>query len=497
MHAQARVDHVQRPVAHAAAADRVVDGVGVPADEGLDLGVAARPGRLLAPAATRQRRLLQELAHEPEAAHQAPQVALLLQEGRVDQRRRQRIAAGQAHAAAALRPQHADVAGKAVPEHRGAAVVDQLADHEVQLQVGHGLGRVAPEKAAGLGEVAGQRPAPLLAPAPDVAHRAPGTGRRQAEQLVRAGHVPDLHHVRVVVQVHADARQLVLHRDAVLAQVVGRADAREHQQLWRLEAARRQDHFALDAQRLLLTVLQIGDADGAVVLEQHARGVRAGQHAQVRTRPVGRQIGAGGRAALAAPMRDLVQAHALLHGAVEVPVVGVAGLHPGLDEGLGKRVRIAQVHHVQRSARAVPGIGTALVVLRALEERQHLVPAPADVALGGPGVVVARHAAHVDHGVHRARAAQYLAARLVAAPAAQARLRHGLEAPVGAPELRQQRQAGRAVDQHAVVGRARFQQRHLHLGVLRQARCQHAAGRASAHDHVVHPGVSCRVGNGR
>jgi hypothetical protein len=77
-------------------------------------------------------------AHQLEAAHHALDVVGVGQEGRVDQRRGQRVGAGQAHPAAALRPQHAQVARDAVAEHRLAAVVDELADHEVQLQVGRG-----------------------------------------------------------------------------------------------------------------------------------------------------------------------------------------------------------------------------------------------------------------------------------------------------------------------------------------------------------------------
>ena len=82
-----RVDHVERARAHAAAAHRVVDGVGVGADE------AARSARRSAPLADAgqfaramvgQRRLLQDRAHQLEAAHQAIDVVALGEEVRVD-----------------------------------------------------------------------------------------------------------------------------------------------------------------------------------------------------------------------------------------------------------------------------------------------------------------------------------------------------------------------------------------------------------------------------
>ena len=83
------------------------------------------------------------------------------------QRRRDRIGARQRDAAAALRPQQADVARVAVAEHGLAAMVDQLADHEVQLQVGPRLLGPAADEAAGLGEVGGQHAAAVAAPLED------------------------------------------------------------------------------------------------------------------------------------------------------------------------------------------------------------------------------------------------------------------------------------------------------------------------------------------
>ncbi len=101
--------------------DRVVLGVGVVADELLDLRVALRRrrgrpsrGRRGAPAPA---------AAGCGAAAWKPRTrpsrsARSAQEGRVDQRRRERIGAGQADAAAARRPQQADVARVAVAEAR-------------------------------------------------------------------------------------------------------------------------------------------------------------------------------------------------------------------------------------------------------------------------------------------------------------------------------------------------------------------------------------------
>ena len=70
------------------------------------------------------------------------------------------------------------------------------------------------------------------------------------------------------------------------------------------------------------------------------------------------------------------------------------------------------------------------VALHALEDRQHVLVAPAAVAELGPVVVVLRLAADIDHAVDRARPAQHLAARNFYAPPARALVRLRRVAPV-------------------------------------------------------------------
>ncbi len=91
-------------------------------------------------AETRQRRLLRDVAHDLEAAHHAAHVVRIVEEIRIDARCLKRIAAGQRHAAATLRAQQADMGRVAVTEDGLPAVVDQLANDEVKLQVGDGFG---------------------------------------------------------------------------------------------------------------------------------------------------------------------------------------------------------------------------------------------------------------------------------------------------------------------------------------------------------------------
>src|SRR6478735_157438 len=85
---------------------------------------------------------------------------------------------------------------------------------------------------------------------------------------------------------------------------------------------------------------------------------------------------------------------------------------------------------MQWTAGAVEIIGAALLVLGLLEERQHVVVAPAFAAALPPAVIIGRRAPHVDHAVDRAGAAQYLAARLVEDAAVELRFWLAVEHPV-------------------------------------------------------------------
>ena len=82
-----------------------------------------------------------------------------------------------------------------------------------------------------------------------------------------------------------------------------------------------------------------------------------------------------------------------------------------------------QVRNRQRAADAVKIVGAALLVLGLLEIRQHVVKAPAAIAVLAPAIVILVLAAHVKQAVDRARSAQHLAARL----------KHVFARPVPAP----------------------------------------------------------------
>ncbi len=240
-------------------------------------------------------------------------------------------------------------------------------------------------------------------------------------------------------------------------QVIGRADARQHQELRRVHRAARQDDLAAAARDLVAAVDHVAHAHGAVLVEDDALDQGVGDDVDVVAVALDRrpQIGAGRAPALLVALRHLVVADAVLLGAIEVVVARYAGLGAGADEAVVDLERMALLGDVQRPFSAVILVVVALVVLGLLEEGQHLAVAPALVAELAPVVVVGGVAAHIEHGVDRRGAAQRLAARPVHAPVVAMLLRHGLVAPVEGRVLAQAGEARGHLELEGGVRRAR------------------------------------------
>jgi hypothetical protein len=253
-------------------------------------------------------------------------------------------------------------------------VVDELADDEVELQVGSIDGRIAAHEAAGLGEVRRQHAVlrrrhsktpfrRLIAPRSDRPNRI-GEVRR----------VEDGDDVDVVVQVAADAGQVVANS---------------------MPSERRCSPGPIPD-----SISSCGDCSApAASSTSRARGTNVGTPSSAHldagrappssgfaspSAPVmtcrlvrarcGRQVRLGGAEALAVLVRHLVEADAFLARAVEVGVDARARLPRRLDEDRPEAMRAAQVHDVERAALPWKRRRRARCARRA-EVRQHVVPA--------------------------------------------------------------------------------------------------------------------------
>ncbi len=138
-----------------------------------------------------------------------------------------RIGTGQGDAATAAWMQEAGVQGIAVAGQAMPAVVVEHRRDEVQLDVGAFVGgHWRTDETTGLGEIAGARPATAAQEVVD------GGPQLAGAVIAHARHgMAQRADVQVVLQVAADLWLVQPYVDAVPAQFVGRADAREHQQL--------------------------------------------------------------------------------------------------------------------------------------------------------------------------------------------------------------------------------------------------------------------------
>ncbi len=151
----------------------------------------------------------------------------------------------------------------------------------------------------------------------------------------------------MIVQVVSD-RQIGDRRDAELAQVRCRADARHHQQLRRLQRAGRYQHFTPHAQVALNVALTKLDSNCTPRFEDDLRRQRVGDDVQIRPCAHRRQVGAGGAAALAVLLRDLIPADALLRMTREIVIARQTCLLTRFDEECSRWMRRAQIGHIQR-----------------------------------------------------------------------------------------------------------------------------------------------------
>ena len=169
----------------------------------------------------------------------------------------------------------------------------------------------------------------------DASNSSSAAGSSASQQALGSGRRPDAVGGGVVAEVLADRGLVEQHLDFAHRQVLGRADAGEHQQLRRVEGAAAEDHLALGAQLLRLAELARLDPDRAGALEEHPVDVHEGHHGQVRPLHRRVQVGDGGAGAHPVALGHLVHADPVLLGAVEVLVAGQPGFDAGLDEGGG------------------------------------------------------------------------------------------------------------------------------------------------------------------
>jgi hypothetical protein len=401
------------------------------------------------------------------------------------------LGAADVHPAAARRVEVAHAGGEGIEAVQRLAEGVQAQRLHVVLDVRIGQLRAAAREGAQLRRRHAHRPAARQQVLQADAGLAPPAGGNAVQRL-RTAHLEHRADLQVVLQVGADARQLVPRRHAHRGQLGAVADARHLQDLHRADRTGAEDELAPCRGPNPLSVLQQLDAVAAqhavsIALQLQLRRLRTGPEREVGPAHADRaQEGLGRIPAPAALLVDLEVAHAVVVAAVEVGAGRQPGLHRGLGPGVEQVPAQALLLDAPLAAGAVPWVGAAVVVFMALEVGQHRVPGPACIAGQlGPLRIVAPLAAHVDHAVDAGAAAQRLAARVAQRAAVQAGIGLGLVAPVGARVADAIQVAHGNVDPVVAVAAAGFDQQHALGGVGTQAVGQQAAGGAGADDDVV------------
>ena len=285
----------------------------------------------------------------------------------------------------------------------------------------------------------------------------------------------------MILQMAADVRQVDGARDSQRAQLVGRADARQHQQARRIDRPGAEQDFGLGPHDPSGQT----NAEAPAALDLEAEHLGAGEQIDLCLTGTALQtVEIGGRGVVARVTLDaeLVPPDARREFAAQVRRHRKSRLLRARHEGFGDRraVRdVGQRQHMQGPAAAAPGTGAAREGLGAPEIGQEVGVTPAR----RPAVVGRRMTALVGQRIDDARTAHRLAARTGDRAAAQPRLRRRLVSPVQRALL----EAGpgrRVCDGRQVRAPADLDQEHPPPGPPQPMR-QNAACRSCADDHMV------------
>ncbi|CAB4885518.1 unannotated protein [freshwater metagenome] len=216
--------------------------------------------------------------------------------------------------------------------------------------------------------------------------------------------------LEVILQVLADARQVMDGFDPDRPQVLGVADAGELQELWGVEGAAAQDHLAGGDARGAPALLHDVHADGAIAVHHDGRDLRSRAHREVPAVHDRVQVRAGGRQSAAPTQIAVERGEPLLLISVDIAGYRVSGLLDGFEECAEERVAHRASLEFERPAAAAVLICPGEAVLHAFEVRQAVRVVPvAHARVGRPPLEVQGIAPLEDHAVDAARSAEQLA----------------------------------------------------------------------------------------
>mmetsp|Transcript_18387 Transcript_18387/g.42417 ORF Transcript_18387/g.42417 Transcript_18387/m.42417 type:complete len:393 (+) Transcript_18387:1064-2242(+) len=295
----------------------------------------------------------------------------------------------------------------------------------------------------------------------------------------------------MVLQVLADVRVVVNDGDAVILQVLGRADSAAHEKLRRRDRPARHDDLAsllqFRVERLHRVIAHqiVRDSRRRPSIEIDSANHGARSHLAVLSFHCLREEGVGSGATLSVDLGDLEAADTILRfrPVVEIVVRSEPGFHADFEEPFAQWILISDIVHHPLSVRSVEFRGsTRHVLLARLEEGQDVDGLPTGYA---PVVVILSRSAVVKADVRAGGTAEDLSA-LQEYVAAVARLfAAGFVLPIVFVVPKEAEDArGDADDHRIVVGGAGLQNQDL-LPVRGQPIGQEATRQTATRDDVI------------
>ena len=235
-----------------------------------------------------------------------------------------------------------------------------------------------------------------------------------------AGDDFEFHARRVMIaQILPNAFQRMHRRNAMGAEQIRLANARQFQQFRRIDGAGADNHLSRRARF----------ADFAIDAVAHAKAASAFQYKILRKRalfdgeigPSPRRVQIGEGSALPPPLRDghLRHADTFLPHPVQIRVIGQSDLAGRFDHFFKQGHLMAwRIGNTQRAISAAQRVIAAIIAFHALEDGQNIIPTPTAITQLRPVVIILRLAAHEHHAIDGRCAAQHLAARYFNAPPA-------------------------------------------------------------------------------
>ena len=321
----------------------MVGALDMAAHEGVDLGIALNAlARLdLPPTPTREGGLRKDLAGE---AHTGTHLLHVLRRAEIiekDARRVARIRRSQAHPTAAVGAHRTDMRLETVLRSAARSIVGHGHGQEVVLEIRVANAGAAADEAAGL-EMVG-RPESGAREQPPRAD--PSLGERIHHRVER--HRLTARHLEVelevVVQVLTHPGQRMLYGDAVGLKLRRRTDAREFQELRRVDRPAADDDLTPRVRRVGRTAPRVLHARRPSAFQQDPGGERTAADGEVGPRSRRMQIGDRRTAALPAAHGHVETAEAFLLVTVDVIRERIAGLLAGREPRGMQRVREASI----------------------------------------------------------------------------------------------------------------------------------------------------------